>query len=84
MRRLLTISLVFLAANNGTALCLEGDSGKVLWKERLCDAFRATPLVAGDNIYFLGKEGKTTVVKATMAKPARCEQRNVLSVLVSK
>src|SRR5262249_30464624 len=43
--------LVFLAANNGIATCLDAQSGKELWKERLAKDFRATPLVVGDLIY---------------------------------
>ena len=56
--------LVFLANNVGVVVCLDSASGKVLWKERLAKAFRATPLVAGNKVYFFGKEGKTTVVEA--------------------
>jgi outer membrane protein assembly factor BamB len=56
--------LVFLANNAGTAICLDAKSGEELWKERLADGFRATPLVAGGKIYFFGKEGKTTIAAA--------------------
>lgn len=57
--------LVFLATNPGTALCLDSKDGRVLWKERLGDGFRATPLVVGDRIYFFGKEGRATIVEAS-------------------
>jgi len=56
--------LVFMATLTGAVICLDADTGRELWKERLGETFRATPLVAGDNIYFISKEGKTTVVKA--------------------
>lgn len=56
--------LIFLATNDGFGICVDMDKGQELWKERLCDAFRATPLVAGDKVYFFGKEGKTVVVEA--------------------
>ena len=56
--------LVFLANNEGTGLCLDEKTGKEQWKQRLGDAFRATPLVVGDKIYFFGKDGKTTIVAA--------------------
>jgi outer membrane protein assembly factor BamB len=56
--------LVFLATNQGVAVCLDAATGKEVWKERLGDAFRATPLVAGRRVYFFSKEGKTTVVAA--------------------
>jgi outer membrane protein assembly factor BamB len=56
--------LVFLATNSGTAICLDEATGKEVWKERLGDKFRATPLVAGNKIYFFTKEGKTVIVDA--------------------
>jgi outer membrane protein assembly factor BamB len=56
--------LVFLATNDGTGICVDAAKGTLVWKERLADAFRSTPLVAGNRIYFFGKEGKTTIVEA--------------------
>jgi outer membrane protein assembly factor BamB len=56
--------LVFLATNPGVAICLDAATGRELWKERLGQAFRATPLVAGNRVYFLSKEGKGIVVEA--------------------
>jgi outer membrane protein assembly factor BamB len=56
--------LLFLANNAGVATCLDAATGKELWKQRFAAAFRATPLVAGNKVYFLGKEGKTTIVEA--------------------
>lgn len=57
--------LVFLANNAGVAICIDAKTGQELWKERLADGFRATPLVAGERIYFFGKDGKTTIVAAS-------------------
>jgi outer membrane protein assembly factor BamB len=56
--------LVFLATNPGVAVCLDATSGKEQWKQRLGEGFRATPLVAGNRIYFLTKEGKMIIVEA--------------------
>jgi outer membrane protein assembly factor BamB len=56
--------LVFLATNAGAAICLDTATGQELWKERLGDGFRASPLAAGGKVYFLSKEGKATVVEA--------------------
>src|SRR5439155_17329988 len=44
--------LVFLANNSGVAICLDAATGKEMWKQRLGDTFRATPLVAGNRVYF--------------------------------
>ncbi|PWT84149.1 MAG: serine/threonine protein kinase [Acidobacteria bacterium] len=57
--------LLFLASNDGFAICLEASTGKEIWKERIGTAFRASPLYAGGNIYFLSQEGRTTVVAAS-------------------
>ncbi len=67
--------LVFLVTNAGVGICVDGATGKQLWKERLGTAFRATPLVVGDKIYFLNKEGKTTIVEAAreFKKLAECD-----------
>jgi outer membrane protein assembly factor BamB len=56
--------LVFLATLAGAAICLDDSNGKELWKERMGEAFRATPLVAGGKIYFFSKEGRATVIEA--------------------
>jgi outer membrane protein assembly factor BamB len=56
--------LVFLATNNGMAVCVDGETGRELWKERLGDQIRATPLVAGDRVYYFSREGKATIVEA--------------------
>ena len=56
--------LVFLATNVGTAICIDAQTGKEVWKERLGAAFRATPLVADGKIYFFSKEGNAIIVNA--------------------
>jgi outer membrane protein assembly factor BamB len=57
--------LVFLATNPGVALCLDAATGKQLWKERLGEGFRASPLVSAGKIYFFSKEGKATIIEAS-------------------
>jgi outer membrane protein assembly factor BamB len=67
--------LVFLATNGGMGICVDQATGKEVWKERLGEAFRATPLVAGDKVYYFAKEGKTIIVDAarTFHVAAECE-----------
>src|SRR5207248_1783697 len=57
--------LVFLAPNEGLGVCLDAATGKELWRERLGEQFRATPLVVGDKVCFVSKECKVTVVEAS-------------------
>ena len=56
--------LIFMASNNGVAFCLDAATGEELWKERLGAEIRASPLVAGDRVYFLAKDGKASIVAA--------------------
>src|SRR5436190_15859000 len=56
-----TNGLVFLATNQGLGICLDAGTGQELWKERLGQAFRASPLAAGGKVYFFAREGKATV-----------------------
>ena len=50
--------------NSGTAVCLDAKTGDELWKQRLAGESRASPLVAGDVVYFLAKDGKASIVAA--------------------
>jgi outer membrane protein assembly factor BamB len=70
-----TKGLVFIANNGGFGICLNAETGKQLWKERLGKEFRASPLVAGDKVYFVNKAGKTTIVEASreFRKVAECD-----------
>jgi outer membrane protein assembly factor BamB len=61
---LVTGGLVFMVNNDGIAYCLDAGTGKEVWKERLRGEFRATPLAADENVYFLSKSGKATIIKA--------------------
>jgi outer membrane protein assembly factor BamB len=67
--------LVFLAANDGVITGVDTTTGKQVWKERVASAFRATPLVAGDKVYFFSKEGKAIIVDAarTFHVAAECD-----------
>ncbi|MCH5374607.1 MAG: PQQ-like beta-propeller repeat protein [Planctomycetes bacterium] len=57
--------LLFFITNDGFATCLDTESGAMEWKERLPGQYRASPLAAGDRIYFLNVDGLTTVVAAS-------------------
>lgn len=57
--------LVFLATNQGAVVCVDAKDGKEIWKERLGETFRATPLVSGNKLYLFSKEGVGTVLEAS-------------------
>jgi outer membrane protein assembly factor BamB len=48
----------------GIASCVDALTGEVHWSERLAGNFSASPVAAGDRVYFLNEAGVTSVVKA--------------------
>jgi outer membrane protein assembly factor BamB len=55
---------VFLVTKLGLVHCLDLATGEEKFAERLDDQIWATPVAAGDHVYFFGKSGVTTVLKA--------------------
>jgi outer membrane protein assembly factor BamB len=54
---------LYMVADNGTATCFEGKTGKQVWQERLGGEFTASPVLVGDRIYVTNEAGKTFVIK---------------------
>jgi hypothetical protein len=54
--------MLFLVNDKGIATCVEAETGKQIWQERIGGNFSASPVYADGRIYFLNEEGKTTVV----------------------
>jgi len=61
---LLLGDMLFWTSDDGMANCASTKDGQAHWQERLNQQHLASPLLAGGRVYFFGKEGKTTVVKA--------------------
>lgn len=58
--------LVFgIEDDGGMVSCLDASTGAEIWRERLGGNFSASPIVAGNRIYFFSEEGKTTVIEAS-------------------
>jgi outer membrane protein assembly factor BamB len=55
---------LYSANDTGVVTCLDAATGKVVFTERLSDAFSASPIVAGDTLYFAGESGITYVLRA--------------------
>jgi len=47
----------------GVVTCVGESDGEVRWKHRLPDATWATPIVAGERVYFFTKKGETVVLR---------------------
>ena len=56
--------LVYVVNRAGVVFCLDLKSGKSLWDTRLRAATWASPVAAGDRVYFFSTNGDTTVLKA--------------------
>lgn len=78
---------IYFASSLGIATCLDATTGELVWQHRLGGSFSASPLAAGDKLYFTSREGTTTVLRAgrqyeelarnqhfgqTLASPAIC------------
>lgn len=62
----------------GAVYCLDSRTGAANYVERIDGACWATPVLVGEHVYFFGKNGVTTVIKAgpTFAKAATNELWN--------
>jgi outer membrane protein assembly factor BamB len=55
---------LFTISERGIAQCLEADTGKLVWQNRIGGQHAASPIVADGRIYFLSDEGEATVIQA--------------------
>lgn len=55
---------VFAVGDSGQVLCLKGDSGEVVWQEKLEGNYSASPVFAAGRVYFLSDSGLTSVIEA--------------------
>ena len=55
---------LYAISDGGIGTCWEAKTGEVQWTERIGGNYSASPLVAGDRLYFFSEEGKTAVIKA--------------------
>jgi len=53
---------LFTIAEGGVAMCMQGDTGQIVWQERLSGSFSASPVAAEGHIYLLSDAGDTTVI----------------------
>jgi len=53
---------LYMVSDNGVASCLDPETGKVIWQQRLGGNYSASPLYADGRIYFQSEEGQTVVV----------------------
>jgi outer membrane protein assembly factor BamB len=61
---LATGEFVFLASSYGPLICLDQDSGKLLWRNEYSEGFWGSPTLVGDRVYLVGMSGVTRIVAA--------------------
>ncbi len=67
---LLIDDLLYLLDDSGVFTCLEAQTGKELWKERIGGRYSASPVFVDGRIYCFSEEGKTNVFHpGRMLKP---------------
>ncbi len=54
----------YSVSDDGIALCVEGSTGDVDYRQRLGGNSSLSPLLAGDKLYFTSEEAITTVIRA--------------------
>lgn len=54
---------LFMVGDRGIAACIDLETGKSVWQKRLSGDYAASPIFAGDALYFCNRLGKVTVVK---------------------
>ncbi|TWU04455.1 outer membrane protein assembly factor BamB family protein [Stieleria varia] len=54
---------IYFVSDNGILSSVDGETGDLVYRERLGGGFSASPVYAGGHLYFVDEEGMTTVVK---------------------
>lgn len=65
----------YFVNRSGVAHCVDAATGKSLWQHRLDASCWASPIAAGDRIYFFTKSGATTVIAPADKYEALAENR---------
>ncbi len=55
--------LLYMVSDEGVATCLETETGRQVWRERLTGKYAGSPIPADGRIYFCNQDGQTTVLK---------------------
>jgi outer membrane protein assembly factor BamB len=55
---------LYAITDGGIATCLKGDSGEIVWQERIGGSHSASPIYADGRIYFLSELGESVIIAA--------------------
>lgn len=54
--------LIYSVSDGGIAMCVDAQTGEVIYKERVGGNFSASPILVGNKIYYTNEAGVTTVI----------------------
>jgi outer membrane protein assembly factor BamB len=57
--------LLFMANDTGIISAVDARTGERVWQHRVPGVFSASPLAAGDRVYFVSESGRTIVMRAS-------------------
>jgi outer membrane protein assembly factor BamB len=69
--------LVYYVNKAGVATCVDLASGSIRWSLRLPGSCWASPIAAGNLIYFFGTSGQTVVIRAGADEPVKVAQSQI-------
>ncbi len=55
---------LFTIKETGFAMCLNAETGEIIWKQRLPGSYSASPILAEGRLYFLSDDGQATIIEA--------------------
>ena len=55
---------LFTVKETGFAMCLDAQTGKIVWKQRLPGKYSASPILAEGRLYILSDSGECTIIEA--------------------
>jgi outer membrane protein assembly factor BamB len=61
----LSNGLLFMISDNGLAICLDSETGDILWQKKLKGIYFSSPVSIGRRIYFSNNAGVTTVIESS-------------------
>jgi len=56
--------LLFLLADSGVLTCADAATGQIWWRERIGGNFFASPVIAGDVLYCVSRDGQVVTIQA--------------------
>lgn len=54
---------IYMINEKGIIVCLNSETGKLVWKKRMLGKYSASPMLANGAIYFCSEEGKVTIIQ---------------------